>query len=37
MVICQVSCPLYKTCKDKREWKQCIYNYDVKKTDISQE
>ena len=30
MVTCQVSCPIYSTCKDRAEWKRCVYDYGIK-------
>ena len=31
MITCKVSCPLYANCKDRAEWKRCIYDYGIKK------
>jgi len=30
MIVCNVSCPLYYSCKDRAEWKRCIFDYSLK-------
>lgn len=30
MIVCKVSCPLYNSCKERAEWKRCIFDYGIK-------
>ena len=30
MIICRDSCPLFKNCQDRAEWRRCILDYGLK-------